>query len=77
MVARRRDMTDHGGRRRLADRRKRSSADHFPERRWHRHRRSGSDRRIALMLRLRQDLERRDAYLELYEKPAPETLESK
>jgi hypothetical protein len=29
------------------------------------------------MLRLRQDLERRDAYLELYEEPAPETEESK
>jgi len=70
-------MTDNGGRRRLADRRKRSSAHHFPERRWHRHRRSGSDRRIALMLRLRQDLERRDAYLELYEEPAPQTVESK
>jgi hypothetical protein len=27
------------------------------------------------MLRLRQDLERRDAYLELYEEPAPEIEE--
>jgi hypothetical protein len=29
------------------------------------------------MLRLRQDLERRDAYLELYEEPAQENEESK
>jgi hypothetical protein len=28
------------------------------------------------MLRLRQDLERRDAYLELYEEPAPEIEQS-
>jgi hypothetical protein len=28
------------------------------------------------MLRLRQDLERRDAYLELYQEPAPEIEES-
>ncbi|MGB7919142.1 MAG: hypothetical protein WCF40_03720 [Desulfobacterales bacterium] len=76
MVARLRDMTDNGGRRRLADRRKRSSAYRFPERRWQRHRRSGSDRRADLMLRLRQDLERRDAYLELYEEPAQEIGES-
>ncbi|MGB5421850.1 MAG: hypothetical protein WBN03_06810 [Desulfobacterales bacterium] len=76
MAIRLKDMTDNGGRRRLADRRKRSSAYRFPERRWQRHRRSGSDRRAALMLRLRQDLERRDAYLELYEEPAPEIEDS-
>lgn len=60
-------MSDNGGRRRLADRRKRTSTYRFPERRWQRYRRSGSDRRRALMLRIRQDLERRDAYQELYE----------
>jgi hypothetical protein len=65
-------MTDNGGRRRLADRRRRSSAYRFPERRWQRHRRSGSDRRTAMMLRLRQDLERRDAYLEFYAEPVSE-----
>jgi len=66
-VARRTDMTDKGGRRRLADRRKRTSAYRFPERRWQRYRRSGSDRRTALLMRIRTDLERRDAYQELYE----------
>jgi hypothetical protein len=60
-------MTDKGGRRRLADRRKRTSAYRFPERRWQRYRRSGSDRRTALLMRIRTDLERRDAYQELYE----------
>lgn len=66
-MARRTDMTDKGGRRRLADRRKRTSAYRFPERRWQRYRRSGSDRRTALLMRIRTDLERRDAYQELYE----------
>lgn len=60
-------MTDNGGRRRLADRRKRSSAYRFPERRWQRYRRSGTDRRTALLMRIRKDLERRDAYQELYQ----------
>ena len=66
-MARRTDMADNGGRRRVADRRKRTSAYRFPERRWQRYRRSGSDRRSALLLRIRKDLERRDAYQELYE----------
>lgn len=72
MTIRRKDMTDNGGRRRLVDRRKRSSAYRFPERRWQRHRRGGSDRRTAMLLRLHLDLERRDAYLELYETPLQE-----
>ena len=66
-MARRTDMADNGGRRRVADRRKRTSAYRFPERRWQRYRRSGSDRRSALLLRIRKDLERRDAYQDLYE----------
>jgi hypothetical protein len=65
------DIIDNGGRRRLADRRRRTSAYRFPERRWLRHRRSGTDRRIDRDLRIREDLERRDAYRDLYEDDAP------
>jgi hypothetical protein len=65
------DIIDNGGRRRLADRRKRTSAYRFPERRWQRYRRSGTDRRIVRDLRIREDLERRDAYRDLYEDDAP------
>ena len=36
---------DKGGRRRIADRRRTASSDHFPERRALRHRRNGRDRR--------------------------------
>ena len=36
---------DQGGRRKKADRRGRTTADKFPERRWLRHRRDGGDRR--------------------------------
>jgi hypothetical protein len=36
---------DQGGRRKKADRRGRTTADTFPERRWLRHRRDGGDRR--------------------------------
>ena len=65
------DIIDNGGRRRLADRRKRTSAYRFPERRWQRYRRSGADRRIVRDLRIREDLERRNAYRDLYEDDAP------
>jgi len=60
------DLADNGGRRRLADRRQRTSSYRFPERRWLRHRRSGTDRRTARLLRIRKGLERRDAYKTLY-----------
>lgn len=61
------DLTDNGGRRRLADRRQRMSSHRFPERRWLRHRRSGTDRRTARLLRIRKGLERRNAYKKLYD----------
>jgi hypothetical protein len=60
------DVLDNGGRRRLADRRRRTSAYRFPERRWLRHRRSGNDRRAMRRLRIRRELERRKAYRKLY-----------
>ncbi len=61
------ELADNGGRRRLADRRQRTSSYRFPERRWLRHRRSGTDRRMARLLRIRKGLERRNAYKTLYE----------
>ena len=60
------ELTDNGGRRRLADRRQRTSSYRFPERRWQRHRRSGTDRRTERLLRIRKGLERRNAYKTLY-----------
>jgi hypothetical protein len=60
------DVVDNGGRRRLADRRRRTSVYRFPERRWLRHRRSGNDRRALRRLRIRRELERRKAYRKLY-----------
>ena len=60
------ELTDNGGRRRLADRRQRTSSYRFPERRWLRHRRSGTDRRTERLLRIRKGLERRQAYKTLY-----------
>jgi hypothetical protein len=60
------DIMDRGGRRRLADRRQFSSSDHFPERRNLRHRRSDSDRRTLLNLKMRKRIERRRIFKEKY-----------
>ena len=57
---------DRGGRRRLPDRRKFSSSDHFPERRNLRHRRSGTDRRNLQNQKVRKKLERRKMFKEKY-----------
>jgi hypothetical protein len=59
-------IKDRGGRRSLADRRKASSPDHFPERRFLRYRRSGLDRRNLQSLKLRKKMERRKAFKEKY-----------
>jgi hypothetical protein len=59
-------LKDNGGRRRRADRRRRTSAYRFPERRWLRHRRSGNDRRTDERLRIHKELERREAFKDLY-----------
>jgi hypothetical protein len=59
-------LKDRGGRRTLHDRRKFTSSDHFPERRFQRHRRSGSDRRGLQNLKMRKKLERRRAFKEKY-----------
>jgi hypothetical protein len=61
-----RSIKDRGGRRSLPDRRKFSSSDHFPERRFLRHRRSGSDRRSLQSIKVRKKLERRKAFKEKY-----------
>jgi hypothetical protein len=61
-----RSMKDRGGRRFLPDRRKSSSSDHFPERRFLRHRRSGSDRRSLQSAKVRHKIERRKAFKEKY-----------
>ena len=61
------ELMDNGGRRRLADRRQRTSSYRFPERRWLRHRRSGMDRRGERRLKVRRELERRYAYKGLYD----------
>jgi hypothetical protein len=55
-------MKDRGGRRSLSDRRKRTSKEHFPERRWLRYRRSGVDRRRVHQMRMRRRLERRRVF---------------
>lgn len=53
---------DLGGRRRKADRRRRTTAGKFPERRWLRHRRNGGDRRSFPFFNPRSHHERRDAF---------------
>jgi hypothetical protein len=53
---------DLGGRRHLFDRRRRTGSAHFPERRWHRHRRSGLDRRSPYTFAQRRGPERRDVF---------------
>lgn len=58
-------MKDRGGRRSLSDRRKRTSGEHFPERRWLRYRRSGVDRRRAHQIRMKRRIERRRAFKEI------------
>ena len=55
---------DQGGRRKKADRRGRTSAGTFPERRWLRHRRDGGDRRSFPFFSPRRNSERRDAFQE-------------
>ena len=57
---------DRGGRRHLPDRRQFSSSKHFPERRYQRHRRSGSDRRNLLYQKIRKRIERRRIFNEKY-----------
>jgi hypothetical protein len=59
-------IKDRGGRRLLPDRRKSSSFDYFPERRFLRHRRSGLDRRSLQSLKVRKRMERRKAFKEKY-----------
>ncbi len=61
-----RTIKDRGGRRTVADRRKSSTLDHFPERRSQRHRRSGSDRRSMQNLKVKKKMERRRAFKEKY-----------
>ena len=61
-----RSLKDRGGRRKLADRRKSSSPDHFPERRGQRYRRSGTDRRSLQNLKVKKKMERRRAFKEKY-----------
>jgi len=61
-------IKDRGGRRRLPDRRQFSSSDHFPERRNLRYRRSGTDRRTLLNLKMRKKIERRLIFKEKYSK---------
>ena len=60
------DLKDRGGRRVLPDRRKRSSSEHFPERRSHRHRRSGTDRRSLQNQNMRKRKERRQGFRDKY-----------
>ena len=55
-------LNDNGGRRSVIDRRIRSGANHFPERRSYRFRRSESDRRNPSLFEvLREGAERREA----------------
>jgi hypothetical protein len=61
-----RSIKDRGGRRSLPDRRQFTSSEHFPERRFLRHRRSGSDRRSLQNSKLRKKRERRKAFREKY-----------
>ena len=59
-----RKTQDLGGRRKKADRRGRTTAGTFPERRWLRHRRDGSDRRSSPFFNPREECERREAFKE-------------
>ncbi len=59
-----RKADDLGGRRRKADRRGRTTAGIFPERRWLRHRREGGDRRSFPFFGPRRNRERREAFRE-------------
>jgi hypothetical protein len=59
-------LKDRGGRRVLPDRRRRSSSEHFPERRSYRYRRSAKDRRSLLNQKIRKRNERRQAFREKY-----------
>jgi len=59
-------LRDRGGRRVLPDRRKRSSSEHFPERRSYRHRRSGNDRRSMQNQKIRKRKERRREFRKKY-----------
>jgi hypothetical protein len=59
-------IKDRGGRRLLPDRRKSTDFNHFPERRFLRHRRSGLDRRNLQSFKLRKRMERRKAFKERY-----------
>ncbi len=55
-------LNDNGGRRSVIDRRRSSGANHFPERRSYRFRRSESDRRNPSLFEvLREGAERREA----------------
>jgi hypothetical protein len=55
---------DLGGRRQKADRRGRTTAGTFPERRWLRHRRDGGDRRSSPFFNPREEDERRKVFKE-------------
>lgn len=57
-----RKTPDLGGRRRRADRRARTTAALFPERRWLRHRREGGDRRSFPFFNPRSHRERREIF---------------
>ena len=56
------NIKDMGGRRRVADRRNQTTRYRFPERRWNKHRRSGSDRRNIYTQRFYRGKERRTAF---------------
>ena len=59
-------LNDNGGRRSVIDRRGSSNADHFPESRSYRFRRSASDRRIPRNFRvIRKGTERREAFKDI------------
>ena len=60
------EIKDRGGRRVLPDRRKRSSSEHFPERRSYRHRRNGADRRGLQNQKMRKRNERRRGFRNKY-----------
>ena len=61
-----RSIKDRGGRRSVPDRRQFISSEHFPERRFLRHRRSGLDRRSLQNFKQRMKRERRKAFREKY-----------
>ena len=60
-------LNDNGGRRSVVDRRRSSGANHFPERRSYRFRRSESDRRNPRIFEvIRKGAERREASKYIY-----------